>query len=163
MKTAILFACLLALPLSAAADKLGQILQPLSFTTEPDNFHYAANGKKQAIMIYPAAPVAMKSTDVHQLLMDQGHDPLTVVDIKHKAWFTPTAMVEKELRQQSNEEHRRPASTVSGDYHAQALDAWDLDVGINTIIVDGKGRITFFKQGILNAADIQQVLHLMNT
>lgn len=66
------------------------------------------------------------------------------------------------MAEQINSGELKPGCTVSGDYDGVAVATWDLEEGIATIVVDGRGKIEFIAQGALNEQQQLQVLELMN-
>jgi hypothetical protein len=132
------------------AAELGKALAALSFDTKPYPFHFQPNGTVQVIVVYPAKPSSIENGKFNHRLQAKGICPLVITDIKHKAWYAPLAMVEKEINAQVKSPEHNPACPVSGDYEGLAVKHWGLEKRAVTIVVDGQGLVVFLAYGVLS-------------
>ncbi|NRB37141.1 MAG: hypothetical protein HRU20_01590 [Pseudomonadales bacterium] len=161
-KRIILSLSLATITYNAQAETVGESLSALSFETIPNNFSYAPNGENQLITIYPAKPSSSKNGEFNQRAQEKGICPLSITDIKNKAWYAPVAVVESEMKKEANSEKNTLGCIVSGDYDGKAIEQWNLKNEAVTMVVDGNGKIIFLAYGLLDDEQEQKVFALFS-
>ncbi len=162
LKKIVLSLSLATMCYNVKAEAVGESLSALSFDSIPNNFSYAPNGENQLITIYPAKPSSAKNGEFNQRAQEKGICPLSITDIKNKAWYAPVSMVESEMRKEANSDKNTLGCIVSGDYDGLALEQWKLENKAVTVVVDGKGTIIFLAYGVLNEDQEQEVFDLFS-
>ncbi len=156
----VLFLPLYLCVFSSQAKPIGDTLKPLNFKASPFDFFYEPNGKLQLITVYPAKMASKEAGEFNIKFMAKGLCPLSITDIKNKAWYAPVSMIEEEIKKSLAAESHKAECLVSADYDGIAARSWALKSEPTTIVVDGQGSIIFFAYGPLNEGQQETVFNL---
>jgi len=150
---------LMAAPLTQAI-QLGDTLAAFELKSSPQDFKYAANGQPQLILVYPLSFSARHHGKFTKRLVAEGFCPMSIVDMKNRAWYAPLSLAEKELTKEMAAQVK-PECSVTADYEGLVNERWALDGQLTTIVVNGGGEIIFLSFGVLNKAQEDKVIALL--